>query len=172
MPRKTHRAPHCSQYCAKDPINRLQIVIVLLCFILPHNVVASQLDTNSDQENDNEETFHELPDCLGGICPTPLSDEGNDCGLWLGPSPIKDVEEHGFGLGIFTGRRIPKGSLVESIYSDAGETLIPIFSSKIHKTHPPLREYVWESGHLPEIAKEVKSGTTFYFIPGLAAIAP
>lgn len=114
----------------------------------------------------------DLPDCGNGTCPTPAINTKPVCGLWLGPSPIKQAEDHGFGLGIFTGRHIPKGSVVESLYSQGGEVLIPIFASKVQENHPPLREYVWEEGNLPEIGTENLHGTTFYFIPGLAAIAP
>jgi hypothetical protein len=35
-----------------------------------------------------------------------------DCGLWLGPSPIKEAEEHGWGHSIFTGKLIKKGQIV------------------------------------------------------------
>jgi hypothetical protein len=113
-----------------------------------------------------------IPGCSGDTCPTPAGIDDFGCGLWLGPSPIKNAENHGFGLGMFTGRPIPKGSVVESIYSKGGEVLVPIFSSKIHDTHPPLREYVWDDANLPDIETENSHGTTFYFIPGLAAIVP
>lgn len=114
----------------------------------------------------------EIPGCSGDTCPTPARNDDYGCDLWLGPSPIKNVENHGFGLGMFTGRPISKGSVVESIYSKGGEVLLPIFSSKIHDTHPPLREYVWDDANLPDIETENPRGTTFYFIPGLAAIVP
>ena len=43
--------------------------------------------------------------CEGGICPFLNSEEIKDeCGLWMGPSPIKEAEKYGFGLGIFTGK--------------------------------------------------------------------
>jgi hypothetical protein len=65
--------------------------------------------------------------CGGGTCPIPTMmsasgapnnngvDKGGNtggtskeadagCGLWMGPSPIKQAEDHGFGLGIFTGK--------------------------------------------------------------------
>lgn len=32
------------------------------------------------------------------------------CGLWLGPSSIKESEEHGWGHSMFTGKFIPKGT--------------------------------------------------------------
>jgi hypothetical protein len=59
-----------------------------------------------------------------------------------------------FWLGDVYGRHIPKGSVVESVYSEGGEVLIPLFASKVQENHPPLREYVWEEGNLPEIGTE------------------
>jgi hypothetical protein len=117
-----------------------------------------------------------LVDCGNGSCPTSFTSSDtparSQCGLWLGPSPIKDAEHHGFGLGMFAGRLIPKGAIVESLYSPAGELVVPIYSSSIDENHPPLREYVWDDGNLIEISTENPDGTTFLFIPGLAAIAP
>jgi hypothetical protein len=113
-----------------------------------------------------EETQTDIK-CAGGTCPTP-PDANNappDCGLWLGPSPIKENEAHGFGLGTFTGRSIPKGSAV-----DVAELVIPLFDSNLHTHHPPLREYVWDGSNMPDIPLESQHGT-FLFIPGLAAIA-
>jgi hypothetical protein len=116
--------------------------------------------------------------CAGGTCPSPSETASADgkpqdgCGLWLGPSPIKKEEEHGFGLGMFTGKAIPKGTTVESIYGD-GEILLPLYGYiSIYDDHSPLREYVWEESRMPEIAVEYPHGVTASFIPGLAAIAP
>lgn len=110
----------------------------------------------------------EKPDCFGGACPSksPTFD-GPSCGLWLGPSPIKEAEEHGFGLGVFTGKPIPKGASVEQ------ELLIPLFDSLLHDEdhHPPLREYAWNGDNMNEVALESRQGT-FLFMPGLAGIAP
>eukprot|EP00751_Fragilariopsis_kerguelensis_P031507 CAMPEP_0170926706 /NCGR_PEP_ID=MMETSP0735-20130129/13050_1 /TAXON_ID=186038 /ORGANISM="Fragilariopsis kerguelensis, Strain L26-C5" /LENGTH=427 /DNA_ID=CAMNT_0011327051 /DNA_START=290 /DNA_END=1569 /DNA_ORIENTATION=+ len=39
-------------------------------------------------------------------------DTPTTCGLWLGPSPIKEANDHGWGHSIFTGRLIKKGQLV------------------------------------------------------------
>ena len=45
------------------------------------------------------------PDCSQGYCPSPSSSGSNSdsvesadetCNLWLGPSPIKNMEQHGF----------------------------------------------------------------------------
>mmetsp|Transcript_9926 Transcript_9926/g.19585 ORF Transcript_9926/g.19585 Transcript_9926/m.19585 type:complete len:843 (+) Transcript_9926:186-2714(+) len=41
----------------------------------------------------------------------PPPDDEN-CGLWLGPSSIKESEEHGWGHSIFTGKFIKKGTTV------------------------------------------------------------
>eukprot|EP00544_Gedaniella_sp_CCMP2646_P007037 CAMPEP_0202481502 /NCGR_PEP_ID=MMETSP1361-20130828/1038_1 /ASSEMBLY_ACC=CAM_ASM_000849 /TAXON_ID=210615 /ORGANISM="Staurosira complex sp., Strain CCMP2646" /LENGTH=590 /DNA_ID=CAMNT_0049109013 /DNA_START=43 /DNA_END=1815 /DNA_ORIENTATION=- len=107
-------------------------------------------------------------DCVGGACPSasPTLD-GPGCGLWLGPSPIKQAEDHGFGLGVFTGTPIPKGATVET------EILIPIHDSLLHNEnhHPPLREYVWNGENMPEVVMESQRGS-FLFMSGLAAIAP
>jgi len=35
-----------------------------------------------------------------------------ECGIWLGPSPIKEAEDHGWGHSMFTGKMIPEGTLV------------------------------------------------------------
>ena len=116
----------------------------------------------------------DLPDCSGGTCPSPSSLARGlpECGLWLGPSPIKKAEEHGFGLGMFTGKSITKGSTVESFYGGA-EILLPLYGyDDIYEKHPPLREYVWDENNMPEVAIEYPHGLTALFIPGLAAIAP
>ena len=109
----------------------------------------------------------EKPDCTGSACPAPAAFHRPQCSLWIGPSPIKAAEEHGFGLGMFTGKYIPKGTTVEQ------ELLIPIHDSLMHKDmhHPPLREYVWEGDNMPAVTLESRLGT-FMFIPGLAGIVP
>lgn len=61
-------------------------------------------------------------------------DEEN-CGLWLGPSPIKEAEEHGWGHSIFTGKKIEKGTIVlgSGIFDAAknekvfGDLFIPVY---------------------------------------------
>jgi hypothetical protein len=91
----------------------------------------------------------------------------------LGPSPIKSAEEHGFGLGIFTGRPIKEGTPIEPTFFGHGEILLPHFGSDdIYNKHPPLREYIWEEDNMPEIAVEYPDALTALFIPGIAAIAP
>ena len=91
----------------------------------------------------------------------------------MGPSPIKNAEEHGFGLGIFTGKAIKAGTAIESSFHGHGELLLPIYaSSTIWDDHPPLREYIWEEENMPEVAVEYPDVPTALFIPGIAAIAP
>jgi SET domain len=101
-----------------------------------------------------------LVGCDGGACPSPfLSEDGsststatrstssdNKCGFWLGPSHIKRAENHGFGLGIFTGLSIGKGTAIEPLYNGGkgtvGEPLLPFFGAEaLYEEHPPLREY-------------------------------
>ena len=109
------------------------------------------------------------------------------CNIWLGPSPIKKMEQHGFGLGMFTGRAIPKGTTVESLYNTkkkkngssaspavVGEIMLPIYGSESiwDKYHPPLREYVWDEDSMPEVAVEYPVLETAIFMSGLSAIAP
>jgi len=50
--------------------------------------------------------------CLIAIVATQAT--AQECGLWLGPSPVKEAEDHGWGHSIFTGRDIAKGSTVLS----------------------------------------------------------
>ena len=129
--------------------------------LLLHQLLVATADGSA-----GEETKTDI-ECTGGTCPTPpdANIASPDCGLWLGPSPIKEIEAHGFGLGVFTGRPIPKGSAV-----DVAELVIPLFDSKLHAHHPPLREYLWDGDNMPDIPFESQYGT-FLFIPGLAAIA-
>lgn len=118
--------------------------------------------------------------CKGGTCPLPSSSVTNgpsnddeNCGLWMGPSPIKNAEEHGFGLGIFTGKRITEGTPIESSFFGHGEILLPLYASeKVFDDHPPLREYIWDEDNMPEVAVEYPDLMTALFIPGLAALAP
>jgi hypothetical protein len=118
--------------------------------------------------------------CKGGTCPMPSSSSANSpsgksgsCGLWMGPSPIKNAEDHGFGLGFFTGKAIPAGTPIESYFFGHGEILLPIFGTdEIYDKHPPLREYVWEEDNMPEVAVEYPETQTALFIPGIAALAP
>lgn len=135
----------------------------------------------------DEDGSYDENGCKGGTCPMPssmISSDGagangptsgisNDCGLWMGPSPIKNAEEHGFGLGLFTGRAIPVGTPIEPTFFGHGEILLPIYAhEQIFDDHPPLREYIWDEDNMPEVAVEYPDLQTALFIPGLAAIAP
>jgi len=116
--------------------------------------------------------------CDGGACPFRYDDNsnGDECGMWMGPSQIKKANENGFGLGIFTGRSIPKGTLIEPLYNGGngvGEPLIPLYGHEtLYTKHPPLREYVWDEDNMPEVAVEYPIGLSALFIPGLASVAP
>lgn len=93
-------------------------------------------------------------------------DNDSSCGLWMGPSHIKEREKHGFGLGIYTGRAIARGELVPS------EIFIPVFDFDYdEEDHPPLREYFWDGEGFKQVTLEALEGMLFYS-PGLAAIAP
>ena len=102
--------------------------------------------------------------CEGGACPYQFDDssssdtnKGNDnqkkCGMWMGPSHIKKAEEQGFGMGIFTGKPIAKGTPLEPIYNHGpvGEPLIPLYGHEtLYVDEPPLREYIWDEGPCDE----------------------
>lgn len=163
------------------------LLLVLLYFL----VVAAQQDGENDGRDDDDDD-----DCTGGFCPNNnkgtggngsknKNNNGSDsCGLWLGPSPIKNAENHGFGLGMFTGRDIAKGETVEGLFYGAtttsdgsgdavGEILIPLLGSQdIMERHPPLREVLWDEDNLPLTAVEYPDTVTALFVPGLAAVAP
>jgi hypothetical protein len=142
----------------------------LLIVIRATTVTASATNTNTDTDDVRVNGVG----CDGGACPSPFlldldpnhgpsvsaitgtststnSNHGNvnvngGCGFWLGPSHIKRAENHGFGLGIFTGLAIPKGTAIEPLYNGAkgtvGEPLLPFFGAEtIYDAHPPLREY-------------------------------
>ena len=109
---------------------------------------------------------------------TRTGERNNDkdkCGLWLGPSPIKQKEEHGFGLGMFTGQAIAKGEAVEHLYTSGkglGEVLLPLYGPTNMGEWPPLREYICDSSELPEVDMQGGDFTSFAFVPSLSAIAP
>ena len=115
-------------------------------------------------------------DCVGGVCPN-AKDSQSTCSYWMGPSPIKKEEEHGFGLGVFTGKPIPKGTTVESIFygedKTIGEPVIPLLGADdvLHR-HPPFFEVLWDEDNVPELAIQYPDTYTNIFMPGLAAIAP
>ncbi len=103
---------------------------------------------------------------LGMVMAEDDNNNSNDpsCGLWLGPSHIKETTQHGFGLGMYTGRAIRKGETMSS------EMFIPVYDID-DEGHPPLREYLWNGEAHKQIVLEVLGGMLF-FTPGLAAIAP
>ena len=128
--------------------------------------------------------------CGNGSCPFSWDEVAQPaCGIWLGPSPIKQKEEHGFGFGMFTGRHIRNGTTLESLYmgtsddengdddvdaDSVGEVILPLFGSRSLDAgaHPPIREYVWAEDNMPEIAIEYPDTLTFHFMPAAAAILP
>ena len=72
----------------------------------------------------------------------------SECGLWLGPSSIKEQEEHGWGHSMFTGKLIKKGQAVlstgvldeemnEKIF---GDLMIPLYDWEALDMGPPERE--------------------------------
>lgn len=92
----------------------------------------------------------------------------------MGPSPIKQKEEHGFGLGIFTGKPLKKGQRIEdSFFGGNGEVVLALFGSEtIFNEHPPLREVIWDEQNFPEVPVQYPHDETAMMVPGLAAICP
>mmetsp|Transcript_25300 Transcript_25300/g.50379 ORF Transcript_25300/g.50379 Transcript_25300/m.50379 type:complete len:634 (+) Transcript_25300:109-2010(+) len=90
--------------------------------------------------------------------------EAPPCGLWMGKSPIKEREEHSFGLGVFTGVNIPQGSSVDV----SPLMIVPDWDDA---RLPPLREYVWLGQNLMHLSLGTESGI-FLFYPGVASLAP
>ncbi|CAJ1947767.1 unnamed protein product [Cylindrotheca closterium] len=108
--------------------------------------------------------------CETGSCPTPSlyaaeAQEESKCGLWMGPSLIKEKEQHGFGLGVFTGKHIREGATVDA------ETLVPVMDWEGVQEDPPLKEHLWNGENLPLLAMQSHWGA-FYFVPGLGCIVP
>lgn len=155
-------------------------LIVCLWLLL---AVAASVSTNVAFA----EEIHDDDDCGTGSCPNSSptkkqqnqKDQESSCGLWLGPSPIKNAEDHGFGLGMFTGKDIKQGQTIESVFYQAdqphyvGEVLLPILGSQdIMEQHNPIREVLWDEENLPAVAVEYPDTITAFFMPGLAAITP
>lgn len=108
--------------------------------------------------------------CENGSCPTPSlysaeAEEDSRCGLWMGPSMIKEKEQHGFGLGVYTGKHIREGAVVDA------ETLVPLMDWEGWRGDPPIKEHVWNGENLPLISISSHWGA-FYFVPGLGCIVP
>jgi hypothetical protein len=94
------------------------------------------------------------------------ADVATECGLWMGPSQIKDLEAHGYGLGMYTGRLIKKGTQMSR------EVAIPVFDYDEETfDDTPLREYVWPGEAYKPLVLESDQGMAL-FLPGLAGIAP
>ena len=74
-------------------------------------------------------------------------DESKDkCNIFMAPSLVKERDEQGYGLGLFTGKVLFEGQDI-----NWNEVLIPFYdSSTIDANHPPLREYLWPGNMLPE----------------------
>lgn len=66
---------------------------------------------------------------------TKIDAQEEKCGLWLGPSPIKEAEDHGWGHSMFTGKFIKKGTIVlgSGVLDESksgkvsGDMLIPVY---------------------------------------------
>ena len=72
-----------------------------------------------------------------------------ECEMFMGPSLLKEAVEQGYGMGMFTGKMLFEGQVLESME----EVLLPIYDSAIlDEDHPPLREYLWPGSMLPEIS--------------------
>jgi hypothetical protein len=94
-----------------------------------------------------------------------MAAEEESCGMWMGPSPIKEHEQHGFGLGVFTGKYIKAGQTV-----DMG-LMVPVYDWDGDDHHPPLREYMWNGDNIPRLSLSSVTGV-FYFTPGIGSIVP
>lgn len=115
--------------------------------------------------------------CAGGFCPNENKKYVGDCGFWLGPSPIKSKEEHGFGVGAFTGKLIPEGTTLESMFYGGGDTLgeinLPLFANQaLVEQHTPLFDNLWDEANIPQVAVNYPEETTVHYFPSLAAFAP
>jgi len=152
-----------------------------VCLVLFSVFLFSPTASSQELEPDDDSG------CKGGTCPFPVSgsrvndyssssnnrNSESGCGLWMAPSPIKQAEDHSFGLGIFTGKAIPKGTPVEASAYGHGELLLPIYhADAIYDEHPPLREFIWDEDNLPESSAEYPYDAAALFVPGLASIAP
>ena len=72
-----------------------------------------------------------------------------ECEMFMGPSLLKEAVEQGYGMGMFTGKMLFEGQVLESME----EVLLPIYdSATLDEDHPPLREYLWPGNMLPELA--------------------
>ena len=91
--------------------------------------------------------------------------DNNDCGLWLGPSSIKEQEDHGFGHSIFTGKFIKQGQIVlGSGILDPTEDIQHDFRSEKIFGDLMIPLYDWEhleTGQLPDFKDYEDDDDTF-----------
>ena len=72
-----------------------------------------------------------------------------ECEMFMGPSLLKEAAEQGYGMGMYTGKMLFEGQVLERME----EVLLPIYdSATLDEDHPPLREYLWPGNMLPELA--------------------
>ena len=122
--------------------------------------------------DEEPETAPANDDCAGGFCQNGPPSVGN-CGFWIGPSPIKSKEEHGFGLGAFTGKFIPKGATIEGMFYGSddptiGEINVPLYANEeLIERHTPLFDNVWDEANMPLVAMNYPEDTTTHFFPSL-----
>jgi hypothetical protein len=151
-----------------------QSTLLWLALVFARKACAYEETENSPS---NSQPGGSSDGCAGGFCPSPTEQSAGDCGFWLGPSPIKVKEEHGFGIGAFTGKLIPKGTTVESMFYGGGDTLgemnLPLFGNgELIETHTPLFDNLWDEANIPQVAVNYPEETTVHFFPSLAAFAP
>ncbi|KAL3940487.1 MAG: hypothetical protein SGBAC_004985 [Bacillariaceae sp.] len=137
----------------------------MLCYGIPLLIAILGSVASAQQQQDTA-----YRPCENGSCPTPSlyaaeAAEESQCGLWMGPSIIKEKEQHGFGLGVFTGKHIREGAVVDA------ETLVPMMDWEGVQQDPALKEHLWNGNNLPWIALQSHWGA-FYFVPGLGCIVP
>jgi len=98
-----------------------------------------------------------------------VSSTTSECMVFMGPSLIKEAEQQGYGMGLFTGKMLFEG---QDIHWD--EVLLPLYdSATIDENHPPLREYLWPGDMLPEMAYVASANRNeLWFSPGLSSVAP
>jgi hypothetical protein len=116
-------------------------------------------------------SFVQIISLLLSLTALVLAETDENCQLYLAPSQLKDAASHGFGLGIFTGRQIYGGELLDEL----NEILIPLYDSSVmDSTHPPLREYLWPTiGTLPELSVHSNDRMkSFWFAGGISSMAP
>lgn len=91
------------------------------------------------------------------------------CNIFMAPSLIKERDQQGYGLGLFTGKILFEGQDI-----NWNEVLLPFYdSSTIDANHPPLREYLWPGNMLPEFAfVSSEERNALWYSPGVSAIAP